>query len=53
MAKRGENDLEDVETKEEREARVQEMLVRATRAHRAAPKRKASRKPQQAKRKKG
>jgi hypothetical protein len=53
MAKRGENHPEDLETKEEREARVEEMLVRARRAHRAAPKKKAPRKSQRDKKKTG
>jgi hypothetical protein len=52
MAKLGENDHEDAETKEERDARVDEMLVRAKRAHRPAPKRKAARKSQSPERKK-
>ena len=45
MAKRGEDTHEDDETKEEREARVDEMLNRARRAHRPATKKRAPGKP--------
>jgi hypothetical protein len=51
MAKRGENNHEDAETTEEREARVDEMLVRAKRAHRTAAKKKPARRPARDKKK--
>jgi hypothetical protein len=54
MVKRGENHDEDVETREERDARVEEMLVRARRAHRPVAKRKkAERKTSPEKKQKG
>jgi hypothetical protein len=42
MAKRGDERPEDPAMKEEREARVTEMLARAKRAHRSSPKKKVA-----------
>jgi hypothetical protein len=44
MAKRGEDGHEDPEMREEREARVDEMLTRAKRSHPTTPKKRAARK---------
>jgi hypothetical protein len=52
MAKHGENDPEDAAMKEEREARVDEMLHRAKRAHRPAPKKRVATKSARVKGKK-
>jgi hypothetical protein len=50
MAKRGADHPEDPATKEEREARVTEMLARAKRAHRSSPKKKMASKSARKKR---